>query len=217
VVNDDDAEFFLDIKKFLPERCIPEFRFSKRFTEFTNSNIWGTTIFWVYDGMMCVKDIVRFSNMSLKEAELYYGEDQVSKIFPLDHMVCRTELISTSLKTLDKLISDGDLMWAPIPDPGYRSVDGRDLNLDVINSMRVRLNFLKNVPKILSNETYGEMQVTYRYYDTFNLLHKHLSRFVRNGPEGAYYWRDINQNQDFKDLEAKMMVRLLFQCISESI
>ena len=143
MVNDDDAEFFLDIKKFLPERCIPEFRFSKRFTEFTNSNIWGTTIFWVYDGMMCVKDIVRFSNMSLKEAELYYGEDQVSKIFPLDQMVCRTELISTSLKTLDKLISDGDLMWAPIPDPGYRSVDGKDLNLDVINSMRVRLNFFK--------------------------------------------------------------------------
>ena len=28
-------------------------------------------------------------------------------------------------------------MWAPIPDPGYKSVDGRDLNLDVINSMRV--------------------------------------------------------------------------------
>ena len=57
--------------------------------------------------MMCVKDIVRFSNMSLKEAVIYYGEDQVSDIFPLDHKVCRAELISTSLKTLDKLICDG--------------------------------------------------------------------------------------------------------------
>ncbi len=75
--------------------------------------------------------------MSLKDAVIYYGEDQVSEIFPLDHKVCRTELISTNLKTLDKLICDGDLMWAPIPDPRYKSVDGRDLNLDVINSLRV--------------------------------------------------------------------------------
>lgn len=138
VVNNDDAEFYLDIKKFLPERCLPKFQFKLRYTEFTNSNIWGTSIFWVYDGMMCVKDIVRFSNMSLKEAVIYYGEDQVANIFPLDHKVCRTELISTSSKTLENLICDGDLMWAPIPDPGYKSVDGRDLNLDVINSMRVR-------------------------------------------------------------------------------
>jgi hypothetical protein len=75
--------------------------------------------------------------MSLKEAVIYYGEEQVANIFPLDHKVCRTELISTSCKTLENLICDGDLMWAPVPDPGYKSVDGRDLNLDVINSMRV--------------------------------------------------------------------------------
>ena len=101
VANEHNTEFFLDIKKFLPERSIPKFKFQQRYTEITNSNIWGTSIFWVYDGMMCVKDIVRFSNMSIKEAVLYYGEDQVSNIFPLDHKVCRTELISTSLKTLD--------------------------------------------------------------------------------------------------------------------
>jgi hypothetical protein len=87
--------------------------------------------------MMCVKDIVRFSNMSLKEASIYYGEDHASYIFPLDHTVCRTELISPSLQTLDRLICAGVLMWALIPDPGYKSVDGRDLSLDVINSMRV--------------------------------------------------------------------------------
>jgi hypothetical protein len=59
--------------------------------------MWGTSIFWVCDGMMCVKDIVQFSNMSLKEAVIYYGEDQVSEMFPLDHKVCRAELISTRL------------------------------------------------------------------------------------------------------------------------
>jgi len=53
------------------------------------------------------------------------------------------------------------------------------------------------------------MHVTYGYYDTFNLMHTHLSRFMKGaGMESAYYWRDINQNQDFKDLEAKMMVRV---------
>ena len=39
------------------------------------------------------------------------------------------------------------------------------------------------------------------------MLHKHLSKFFKDGMEGDYYWRDLNQNQDFKDLEAKMMVR----------
>ncbi len=38
--------------------------------EISKPSIWSTTIFWVYDGMMCVKDIVRFSNMSIKEAAI---------------------------------------------------------------------------------------------------------------------------------------------------
>ena len=142
VVNVDDAMFFLDIKKFMPERCIPEFQFQKRYTQFTNSNIGGTSILWVYDGMMCVRDIVRFSGISLNEAGIYCGKDQVSEIFPLDHTACRTELMSPSLQTLDRLICDGDLMWAPIPDPGYKSVHGRNLNLDVINSMRISTKFI---------------------------------------------------------------------------
>ena len=29
----------------------------------------------IYDGMMCVKDIDHFSNMSLVEANIYYGEE----------------------------------------------------------------------------------------------------------------------------------------------
>ena len=89
--------------------------------------------------MMCVKDLDRFSNMSLVEAKIYWGEEQVSKIFPLDHTACRVELIAPSHKTLFKLALDGDLMWAPIPDSAYKSNDGRDLNLEVINSMRVSI------------------------------------------------------------------------------
>ncbi len=75
----------------------------------------------VYDGMMCVKDIVRYSNMAIKEASIYYGEEQVSKVFPLDHTVCRQELISVSRKTINDLVQNGDLMWAPAPDSGYKA------------------------------------------------------------------------------------------------
>jgi len=84
--------------------------------------------------------------MSLKEAAIYYGEDKVSEnMIPLYHKVCRTKLISMSLKTLCKIICDGDLMWAPIPDPGYKSVDGRYLNLDVINLMRASTKCIRNM------------------------------------------------------------------------
>ncbi len=63
VKNIDDIEFFLDIKKFLHERCIPKLEFSNKYFELTNSIIWGTSIFWIFVGMMCVKDIDRFSNI----------------------------------------------------------------------------------------------------------------------------------------------------------
>jgi hypothetical protein len=112
VNNSDDNEFFLDIKKFLPERCIPKLEFSDKYFELTNSIIWGSSIFWIYDGMMCFKDNDHFSNMSFVEANIYYGEEQVSKIFPLEHSVCRLELIASSLKTLHNIVCDGDLMWA---------------------------------------------------------------------------------------------------------
>ena len=69
VSNIDDMEFFLDIKKFLLERSIPKLEFSNKYFDVTNSIIWGTSIFWIYDGMMCVKDIDRFSNLSLVEAK----------------------------------------------------------------------------------------------------------------------------------------------------
>jgi len=59
------------------------------------------------------------------------------------------------------------------------------------------------------------MQVTYINYDTFNLMHTHMWRFMKDcGLEGAYHWQDIIQYQDFKDLEAKMMLRKKLNCMS---
>jgi hypothetical protein len=88
--------------------------------------------------MMCVKDIVRFSNLSITETSIYHGEEHVSKKYKLDHKECRLELIAPSRKTIYNFNWDEDLMWAPIPDSGFKSTDGRDLNINVINSMRVK-------------------------------------------------------------------------------
>ena len=44
VTNIDDMDFSLEIKKFLPKRCIPNFEFSNKYYELSNSNIWGNSI-----------------------------------------------------------------------------------------------------------------------------------------------------------------------------
>jgi hypothetical protein len=37
------------------------------------------------------------------------------------------------------------------------------------------------------------LQVTCKYYNTFNMKHQYLSMFDKRGYEGSFhYWRDIN-------------------------
>ena len=55
--------------------------------------------------------------------------------------------------------------------------------------------------------TYQFPQVTYRYYDTFNMKHENLSMFTKNEYEGDFHWRDINVNKDLTILESQMLVR----------
>ena len=55
--------------------------------------------------------------------------------------------------------------------------------------------------------TYQFPQVTYRYYDTFNMKHENLSMFSTNGFEKNFHWRDINVNNELTALESLMLVR----------
>ena len=138
VVNTRNEKFFVDIRKFLPERCIPEFKLKPESFSVSNSSLWSSCIFWISDGFICEMDIFRFCNMSVNHAETYYGEDIVNKLFDISQVMTREQSKTPSLKTLFQFVDEGISWWAPIPDNRYVSRDGRDLNLEVICSMMVR-------------------------------------------------------------------------------
>ena len=76
--------------------------------------------------------------MSVNQAETYYGEDIVNKLFDISQVMTREHSITPSLKTLFQFVDEGISWWAPIRDNRYQGRDGRDLNLEVICSMMVR-------------------------------------------------------------------------------
>jgi hypothetical protein len=47
--NATENKIFLDIHKFLPERCMPDFILSWNDSLGTNSNLWSPAIFWISD------------------------------------------------------------------------------------------------------------------------------------------------------------------------
>jgi hypothetical protein len=138
VVNETGNKFFLDINKFLPERCIPDFILTWRDSSVTNSTLWSPVIFWICDGYSCQRDIYRYSNMKVSDAISFYGEDVINNLFDISTTMTREQAITPSLKTLSEFIDEGISWWAPIPDNRFKSRDGRDLNLEVICSMMVR-------------------------------------------------------------------------------
>ena len=104
----------------------------------SNETLWSPSIFWMFDGKSCERDILRYCGMSIREAVFYYGETQVSNIHSLDTKFAREELVSPNSKTLTMIVEEGDLWWAPVPNLDYQTTSGRDLNLEVINRMMVR-------------------------------------------------------------------------------
>jgi hypothetical protein len=141
VVNDEGGEFHIDIDKFLPEHCLPKFELNREENKYSNENLWATSIFWPFDGSLCSLDILRFSRLSVKEAMRYFGSDQVASIFHVDQTVCRSFTVTPSLRTIKSIVISGECFWGPIPDASYKGRDGRDLNLEVINTMMVSFTF----------------------------------------------------------------------------
>jgi hypothetical protein len=139
VVNATEHKLFLDIHKFLPERCIPDFILSWNDSSITNSNLWSPVIFWISDGYSSQRDIFRYSNMRVSDPISFFCEDVINNMFDINQTMTREQSITPSIKTLSEFIDDGITWWAPIPDNRLKSRDGRDLNLEVICSMMVRL------------------------------------------------------------------------------
>ena len=94
VENTEEISFFLDIGKFIPGRCVPEFTFDYVDKTISNETLWSPSIFWMFDGKSCEREIIRFSRMTIRQAVFYYGESQVSIIHSLDTKFAREELVS---------------------------------------------------------------------------------------------------------------------------
>lgn len=138
VENKKGVKFYLEIGKFLPERCLPKFQLNRDKYCVSNSMLWASIVFWISDGYTCADDIQRFSNMRISNADNFYGEEVTKSIYPVTQTVIREHYVTPSLLSLSHIMKEGDIWWAPIPDGGYKSKDGRDLNLEVINFAMVR-------------------------------------------------------------------------------
>ena len=66
VVNKEEVNFYLEIGKFHPERCLPKFELKRDTYCVSNSMLWASSVFWISDGYTCADDdIQRFSNMRI--------------------------------------------------------------------------------------------------------------------------------------------------------
>ncbi len=61
--------FFAYIRKFLPERCVPDFKLSRKDYSVTNSMLWASVVFLLSDGYCCQRDIFRYASMRVRDAE----------------------------------------------------------------------------------------------------------------------------------------------------
>ena len=132
----------MKIENFYPERCIPEFKLYPKEKEVSNSALWAPSVFGMYDGNSCARDIFRMSYLTTQMANRFYGETILEALlFPTSHNVTREELVSQKIQTLQQFIERGKTWWAPIPDEIYKSKDGKDLNLEVICKMMLDFTY----------------------------------------------------------------------------
>ena len=138
----------LPIEKFIPSRCSPMFDFKRQNIEswdddkVTNSQLWSRTVFWLADGKRCAVDLHNMANATLKVAEELYCDEIVEALPLLKEERHRLQTFDSTVCLQDHWLN-GDLWWAPPPFQEYVSGDGRDLNLEVINQMMVRIRACK--------------------------------------------------------------------------
>jgi len=94
VVNATRNKFVLDVHKFLPKRCIPNFILLWNDSPVTNSNLWSPVIFWISDGYSCQRDLFRYSNMGVSNAISFYGEDVINNMFYISKTMTREQSIT---------------------------------------------------------------------------------------------------------------------------
>ena len=113
--NTKDQKFFLDIRKFLTERCLPEFKLSSKDFKVTNSNLWSSIVFWISDGYSCQRDIFRFANMKASVAMTYFGENNINNVFDISQTMTRDQFLTPSIRKLFDFIKFWNHMVGPDP------------------------------------------------------------------------------------------------------
>ncbi len=69
VVNKEEENIYMEIGKFLPERCLPKLELQRDKYCVSNSMLWASSVFWISDGYTCADNVQRFSNMRLSNAD----------------------------------------------------------------------------------------------------------------------------------------------------
>lgn len=143
VISEDGNKFYLRPEKLLLHRNIPELLFMKpvktRPTDWrmTNPKLWSSLAFWPFCQKTAAKDIHNFANMTISHVSRI-DPTVVSKV-PVFEKSVAPIVQSENLITLGSLVSNGELWWAPRPLKVYKSPDGFDLNLAVLQAMRVSI------------------------------------------------------------------------------
>lgn len=143
VIDEDGTRFYLRPEKLLLHRNVPELGFKKPANtrptdwEMTNPGLWSSLAFWPFCRKTAAKDIHNFANMTTHHVS-QIDPPLVDRI-PVYKKSEAPLVVLESKQTLGSLVSNGELWWAPRPLKAYKSPDGFDLNLAVLQAMRVSI------------------------------------------------------------------------------
>lgn len=142
VKTDDDKRILLRADNLLLHRNIPELDFKKPDNtlpdewSMTNSSLWSSIAFWPFCSRTAALGIHNYANFrtihvnQLEEQLLERIPDYSQQVHPLVDF-------NRSSKTLRDYVLSGELWWAPRPLKAYKTPSGVDLNLAVLQAMRV--------------------------------------------------------------------------------
>lgn len=129
-------------EKLLLHRNVPELKFDKppdtrpEEWKMTNSSLWSSLAFWPFCTKTAAQDIHNYANMTTSHASKI-DPSLVERIPVFKGPDAVLEKTGLSSVTLGRLASNGELWFAPRPLKAYKSPDGFDLNLAVLQAMRV--------------------------------------------------------------------------------
>ena len=142
VMSADGLMVCLKPEKLLLHRNIPDLKFQKPENSLpanwslTNSGLWNSIAFWPFCLQSAAQDIHNYANMT--KTNVANIDSSLVDSIPEYKTAAPVVLdFNMSKTTLGDLVKSGELWWAPRPLKAYKSPSGLDLNLAVLQAMRV--------------------------------------------------------------------------------